>query len=181
MSEYLGDLLADAAQRSRDVFHDALSQVTPEQANWRPTPNANSIAWLAWHTAREQDLQIAALAGTPEVWTSQGWVDRFNLDLPRNSMGYGHTPACTSPTCPCCSDTWTRPPRRPSPTFAASPPMCSTMSLIRTGPHTSPVVCGWSASLMTPPSTPGKPPTFRECWDSHKTAPACSKTGKQGL
>ena len=92
MSEYLGDLLADAAQRSRDVFHDVLSQVTPEQANWRPTPNANSIAWLAWHTAREQDLQIAALAGTSEVWTSQGWVERFNLDLPRNSMGYGHTP-----------------------------------------------------------------------------------------
>lgn len=92
MSEYLGDLLADAAQRSRDVFHDVLSQVTPEQANWRPAQNANSIAWLAWHTAREQDLQIAALAGAPEVWTSQGWVDRFNLDLPRDSMGYGHTP-----------------------------------------------------------------------------------------
>ena len=180
MSEYLGDLLADAAQRSRDVFHDVLSQVTPEQANWRPTPNANSIAWLAWHTAREQDLQIAALAGTSEVWTSQGWVDRFNLELPRNSMGYGHTPeeaARVHVTNLSLLLGYLDQATEATIAYVRS----LTPDVIRTGPHTSPEACGWSASLMTPRSTPGKLPTFRECWDSHKTAPACRKPGKQGL
>ena len=26
------------------------------------------------------------------MWFSGGWVDRFNLDLPRDAHGYGHTP-----------------------------------------------------------------------------------------
>jgi hypothetical protein len=26
------------------------------------------------------------------VWTRDGWVDRFGLDLPRNDTGYGHGP-----------------------------------------------------------------------------------------
>lgn len=28
-----------------------------------------------------------------QVWTAQGWVDRFGLDLPRDAMGYGHSSA----------------------------------------------------------------------------------------
>ena len=90
------EMLIDVLSRSRERFDRAFDGVTLEQANTRPAPDLapriDSLTWLAWHTAREQDLQIAALAGTSEVWTSQGWVDRFNLDLPRNSMGYGHTP-----------------------------------------------------------------------------------------
>ena len=92
MSEYLGDLLADAAQRSRDVFHDVLSQVTPEQANWRPTPNANSIAWLAWHTARELDIQVSPLAGVEPVWITGGHRERFALPLPDDTEDWHHTP-----------------------------------------------------------------------------------------
>jgi len=90
------EMLIDVLSRSRERFDRAFDGVTLEQANTRPAPDLapriDSLTWLAWHTAREQDLQIAALAGAPEVWTSQGWVDRFNLDLPRDSMGYGHTP-----------------------------------------------------------------------------------------
>ena len=32
------------------------------------------------------------IAGTEQVWTRDGWVDRFGLDLPRDRTGYGHTP-----------------------------------------------------------------------------------------
>lgn len=57
----------------------------------RPTPDANSIAWLVWHAARVQDAQIADVAGTEQLWFSQRWVDRFGLDLDPNDHGYGHT------------------------------------------------------------------------------------------
>lgn len=57
----------------------------------RPTPDANSIAWLVWHAARGQDAQIADVAGTEQVWFSQGWADRFGLDLDPDDHGYGHT------------------------------------------------------------------------------------------
>lgn len=57
----------------------------------RPTPDANSIAWLVWHAARVQDAQVADVAGTEQVWFSQGWVDRFALDLDPQDHGYGHT------------------------------------------------------------------------------------------
>jgi hypothetical protein len=52
---------------------------------------ANSIAWLIWHSARIQDAQLADIAGVEQVWFRGGWVDRFALDLPRDAHGYGHT------------------------------------------------------------------------------------------
>jgi hypothetical protein len=52
---------------------------------------ANSIAWLIWHSARIQDAQLADVAGVEQVWFRGGWVDRFALDLPRDAHGYGHT------------------------------------------------------------------------------------------
>ena len=64
-------LLADGLDRSRERFDRALDGVTLEQANARPAsgpaPRIDSLTWLAWHTAREIDLQISALAGIEPV------------------------------------------------------------------------------------------------------------------
>lgn len=86
------DILIDAHARTMHACHGVLEGLDPEGANWRPGGVHNSISWLVWHIAREQDAQIAALAGRDQVWLASGWVDRFALDLPRESMGYGHTP-----------------------------------------------------------------------------------------
>ena len=66
--------------------------LTDNTANYRPTQDANSIAWLIWHSARVQDIQLAPIAGIEQVWADEGWVERFGLDLPRNDTGYGHGP-----------------------------------------------------------------------------------------
>jgi hypothetical protein len=66
--------------------------LTDEVAFFRPTGAANSIAWLIWHSARQQDAQLCHIAGVEQVWTRDGWVDRFGLDLPRDDTGYGHGP-----------------------------------------------------------------------------------------
>ncbi|WOP17794.1 mycothiol transferase [Raineyella sp. LH-20] len=87
------DLLIDGIERSQEACRAVLRGLTADQANTRPGGDHNSITWLVWHIAREQDVQIAPLGGTPEVWTGQGWFERFGLDLPAASMGYGHDTA----------------------------------------------------------------------------------------
>jgi hypothetical protein len=85
-------LLRDAFSRLIEHVEELTDGLTDDVAAFRPTENANSISWLIWHSARQHDLQLAAIADTEQVWFSGGWVDRFGLDLPRDAMGYGDGP-----------------------------------------------------------------------------------------
>jgi len=87
------ELLRDSFTRLIEHVDELTDGLTDDKANYRPGPAANSIAWLIWHSARVQDVQLAPIAGVEQVWTADGWVDRFGLDLPRNDTGYGHGPA----------------------------------------------------------------------------------------
>lgn len=86
------ELLRDAFTRLIEHVDNLTDGLTDEVSGYRPTPNANSIAWLIWHSARGQDAQLAQVAGVEQVWFRDGWVDRFGLDLPRDDTGYGHSP-----------------------------------------------------------------------------------------
>ncbi len=86
------ELLRDAFTRLIEHVDELTDGLTDEQACYRPSPNANSIAWLLWHSARVQDAQVAPIAGVEQVWTRDGWVDRLGLALPRDDTGYGHSP-----------------------------------------------------------------------------------------
>lgn len=84
------DLLVDAFGRIREAVHDAVYGLSPEQLSYRVDADANSIAWLVWHLTRIQDDHVADVAGVPQVWTSQGWVQRFALPFDAAATGYGH-------------------------------------------------------------------------------------------
>jgi uncharacterized protein DUF664 len=88
------ELLRDSFTRLIEHVDDLTDGLTDEVAFYRPAPHANNIAWLIWHSARVQDLQVCDIAKTlaspGDVWTRDGWVDRFGLDLPRYDTGYGH-------------------------------------------------------------------------------------------
>ena len=86
------ELLRDSFTRLIEHVEDLTDGLTDEVALFRPTSTANSIAWLIWHSARVQDLQLCDIAGIEQVWTRDGWDDRFGLDLPGNDHGYGHGP-----------------------------------------------------------------------------------------
>jgi Protein of unknown function (DUF664) len=86
------ELLRDAFTRLIEHVDELTDGLTDDEANYRPSPSANSIAWLIWHSARVQDFQLAPIAGVEQVWKTGGWVDRFGLVLPRNDTGYGHGP-----------------------------------------------------------------------------------------
>src|ERR1700704_560816 len=86
------ELLRDSFTRLIEHGDDLTDGLSDELSFWRPTPDANTIAWLLWHSARVQDAQLCEIAGVEQVWFRDGWAERFDLDLPRDSHGYGHTP-----------------------------------------------------------------------------------------
>lgn len=86
------DVLLDGFGRVPEELRAALDGAAPEHLTARLDPEANTLAWLAWHLARVQDAQVASAFGAPEVWTAQGWAERFGLPLEEADTGYGHTP-----------------------------------------------------------------------------------------
>lgn len=87
----LGELLVDAFTRIHEGAHDALAGLSPQELADRPGPDANPVGWLVWHLSRLQDDHIAGVAGIEQVWTAQGWEQRFALPLETGDIGYGHT------------------------------------------------------------------------------------------
>ena len=85
------DLLNDALQRVLQTATDAVDGLSVEQLAHRPGPDANSIGWLVWHLARVQDDHVADVAGTEQVWTAQGFADRFDLPFDEVAIGFGQT------------------------------------------------------------------------------------------
>jgi uncharacterized damage-inducible protein DinB len=83
-------LLVDAFGRIHESVHAAVGGLTAGQLVARLDADANSIAWLVWHLTRVQDDHLAGVAGTEQIWTSQGWIDRFGLPLDPLETGYGH-------------------------------------------------------------------------------------------
>jgi hypothetical protein len=89
----VGSVLVDAFDRVRTATHRSVEGLAPELLLYRPDDEANSIAWLVWHLTRIQDDHVADVMGAEQVWTSEGWNERFGLPFPPSDTGYGHRPA----------------------------------------------------------------------------------------
>ncbi|WAL67997.1 DUF664 domain-containing protein [Amycolatopsis cynarae] len=89
----VAELVTDGFDRIRQVVHGAVRGLTEDQLARRLDEEANSIAWLVWHLTRVQDDHLADLEGAEQVWTSQGWHERFGLTLDPADTGYGHSAA----------------------------------------------------------------------------------------
>lgn len=87
------EILKDAFGRVRAVVADVLDGLTEEDLRFRPDPGSNSIAWLVWHLTRVQDDHVAAVSGTPQVWSAQQFSTRFALPFPEDAIGYGQSPS----------------------------------------------------------------------------------------
>ncbi|MDO5534547.1 MAG: DUF664 domain-containing protein [Propionibacteriaceae bacterium] len=82
-------LFADAASRPVEAARHVLDGLSPDALHTLPDGRGNSIAWLVWHAARQQDVQVAALRGGPEVWESGGWAGRVGVDRGAGDFGFG--------------------------------------------------------------------------------------------
>ena len=87
------DILRDHFERIRELVVAVTDGLTPQMSEYRPGPQANSIAWLVWHLTRVQDDHVSDAADMEQAWTSRGWRERFALPFPAADIGYGHRSA----------------------------------------------------------------------------------------
>jgi hypothetical protein len=86
------DLLTDAFGRLPDLVHAAVRDLSPDQLTFRIDSDANTIAWLIWHLTRVQDDHLAEVMGAEQLWTADGWADRFGLPFDVTATGYVSQP-----------------------------------------------------------------------------------------
>lgn len=88
-------VLIEAYGRVPASVRATLEGLGDDQLTHRPTPDANSIAWLVWHLSRVQDDHVADAFGSAQVYVAQGFAQRFaeHFAHPVDDIGYGHTSA----------------------------------------------------------------------------------------
>lgn len=86
------DLLSDGYGHALKAMEEVLNGLTCEDLDWQPRPDSNSIGWLAWHMAREQDAAIALLLREEQLWTRDGWHVKFDRPADPKDYGTGQTP-----------------------------------------------------------------------------------------
>jgi hypothetical protein len=87
----VSEVLIDGYSRISQILNRSLPGLTAEQLTYRPTDEANSIAWLAWHLTRIQDHHLSDLAGRPQAWVSEGWHERFGKPADPADTGQRYT------------------------------------------------------------------------------------------
>ena len=85
------ELVADGLGRINRIVHRAMDGVPGEMLCKQPTPDTNTMAWLAWHLYRVQDHHISDLLEKPQLWVSDGWHEKFGMAKDETETGTGHT------------------------------------------------------------------------------------------
>ncbi len=92
-------VLTEAFGRTPDLVARALDGLGEDDLSRRVDPDANTVAWLIWHTARMQDGQVTraqvALGrdDAEQVWTAHGFDAQFGLGVGDREVGYGMSSA----------------------------------------------------------------------------------------
>jgi len=84
------DLLCDAFERISGVVHNTLDGLNESDLVFRPSNEANSIAWLVWHLTRVQDNHFSEFRGTNQVWDK--YYELFEKPYSKSATGYGQSP-----------------------------------------------------------------------------------------
>jgi hypothetical protein len=87
----VSELLIETFDRLPELVRSAIEDLTPEQLRWSPAPGANSVGWLVWHLTRVQDHHVAELLDQDQIWVTDEWARRFDLDADPSNTGYGHS------------------------------------------------------------------------------------------
>jgi hypothetical protein len=86
-------LLIELYGRIPPLAQDAVEGADLATLTKSPSPGANTIAWLVWHSARVQDHHVSELIDAEQVWISDDWARGFGLDPDPSNTGYGHSAA----------------------------------------------------------------------------------------
>lgn len=86
-------LLLEAFDRVHELVPSVVEGLDSEDLSWRPDTDANPIGWLLWHLSRVQDSHLADLNGSQELWSRDGWAQRFQLPYDESDIGFGQDSA----------------------------------------------------------------------------------------
>ena len=89
----VASLLLDLYGRIPPLAHNVVDGVELAKLLEPPSPGANPIAWLIWHTARVQDHYFSEQIDADQIWVEDDWASRFGLDADPSNNGYGHSAA----------------------------------------------------------------------------------------
>ena len=67
-----------------------LEGLSPEDLDWKPDQDANSISFLMWHIGRAEDIYVSDYAlRQAQVFERGGWADRWGIAVDDTGFGYG--------------------------------------------------------------------------------------------
>ncbi len=86
--------LLTALARNWEMVDSALSGLDEAALSWRPTDQANSIAWTLWHMNRVLDTLVhTRLQDASQLWIRDGWHQKFGMDDDPENRGVGWSAA----------------------------------------------------------------------------------------
>ena len=85
------ELLSDGFEKVLSEVEHVLEGLEAEDLAWQPRPDCNSIGWLAWHVAREQDSAISFLTKENQLWIKEDWNEKYGRPADPRDTGTGHT------------------------------------------------------------------------------------------
>ena len=88
---HVPEFVARVLDQIQEDLQLSLDGIATCELAFRPVPQANSMAWLAWHIARAQDIRFSRLTGREQLWISVGWHERFGLPADPEDVGKGYT------------------------------------------------------------------------------------------
>jgi hypothetical protein len=89
--EKLQEFLIATFARLQSELEQVLDGLTPDDLNYRPGPDSNSIGWLVWHSTRSQDRMNADLFSEDQLWVREKWYVKFNRAPDQKDTGMRHT------------------------------------------------------------------------------------------
>jgi Protein of unknown function (DUF664) len=84
-------LLLELYGRIPPLARRAVEGLDVDRLTQRPSPEANTIAWLVWHLTRVQDHHVSEILESEQIWVGSDWADRFGLEPDPSNTGYGHS------------------------------------------------------------------------------------------
>ena len=84
MNEFIQNGLEDVTK----VLDRTLDGLTPEELRWQPRPDGKSIGFILFDSIRAEDHLIHTLRGTPQLWESEKWYQKFDKIIDHNGAHY---------------------------------------------------------------------------------------------
>jgi len=89
-------LIIELFERISQELESVLEGLTVNELNQQPSPDSNSIGWLAWHLTRSHDRNMSEIAGKEQLWVQDKWYLKFGRTPDPSDTGYHHSPEETA-------------------------------------------------------------------------------------